>query len=97
MIAYDDFSLLLKDVLADVTRLLAERRAGVDGAHTVTQLAEIQQELERLAAQVKPGALPPPDQRYLAAAYIATDAWPPDDRLGERLCTLDFLYRHQLE
>lgn len=97
MIPYDDFSLLIEDVLADVTRLLAERRSGVEGAHTETQLVAIQHELEGLAAQVKARDLPPPGQRYLAAAYIATDAWPPDDRLGERICTLEFVYRRQLD
>lgn len=97
MITRQDFMLLLEDVLDEVGQNLRDRRAGVEGTGTSAELEQIHQELADLAGSLNKYAMMPRDQRYLRAAYIVTDTWPPKEKLGERICMVDYLYRHDLE
>ena len=97
MIASQDFLFLLQDTIEKVDQALIERRSGVEGVGSTGQLERIQQELSQVKGQLLGGQLPPIENRWLESAYLVIDAWPANEPLGERICRLDFLYRHGLD
>jgi hypothetical protein len=95
--SYPELLLLVQDVRTEVEERLADRQAGLEGVGTVAELKIMQRELVELEGWLKDKKLPPHDQRRLRGAYIVVDAWPPDDGLGERICTVDYVLRHVLD
>jgi hypothetical protein len=95
--SYPELLLLVEDVRTEVEERLEDRQAGLEGVGTVAELESMQRELVELEGWLIGKNLPPQDQRHLRAAYIVVDAWPADDRLGERICTVDYVLRHVLD
>lgn len=80
-----------------VTGQLQQRRREIAGVGSVAELEFMQQELSTLAAKLEAGEWPPAERRWLASARMVTDTWPPDNQLGESICRVAYLYRHDVD
>lgn len=83
-------------LIQEVDQHLTERLAGTPGIGTVLELQSIHQELSALRQSTEAGSLPPPSERWLAAARLVTDSWPFGSPLGERICRLADIYKRRV-
>ena len=86
----------LNNVLAQVIDQRHKHEIGLPGPGTMEELSFIIDELTLVAEELKAGKIKPLDQRWLSSARIVTDSWSLDEDLGDEICRLDYLYRHEL-
>jgi len=86
----------IQNVKEQIDRQLGARRAGAPGPGTIQELSSITQELSNLAKLLMMGDIPQKSQRWLASVQIVTGAWDFREPLGEAICKIEHLYRHEL-
>ncbi len=82
---------LVKEVsllIVEVERELTERKLGIPGDGTVTQLQFIGQELNTILRNAKLNKIPRKEERHVAFARLVVDEWDVRSSLGRRLSAL---------
>jgi hypothetical protein len=91
-----DFISEVDNILVQVIEHLHNRQIGFPGPGTIEELDFIAQELSHLSEILMRGEIPPTYQRWLSSAQIVTGTWDFEEKLGEEICRIDYLYRHEL-
>lgn len=91
-----EFNIEIDKVLVQVIDQLHRRQIGLPGPGTIEELDFIAQELTSLSESVMRGEILPTDRRWLSSAQIVTGTWDYDEQLGEEICRIDYLHRHEL-
>jgi hypothetical protein len=91
-----DFISETSSVISEIEKEISERKSGIAGNGSLTQLEFIKGELVQLRQQAISNTLPPKDKRYTAFSRYVLDEWDVKDPLGNKLCGLADKYKRRL-
>lgn len=83
-------------LISELDKEISERKNGISGNGTVSQLEFIKNELIQLRQQAISNEMPEKGKRHTTFTWYVLDGWDLKDPLGDRLCGLANKYKRRL-